>query len=33
LALNYTAGREGGDDSGPTGDHRVTSKPWKKRHG
>jgi hypothetical protein len=28
LALNETAGRKGGDESDPTVDHRVTSKPW-----
>lgn len=29
LALNETAGRKGGDESDPTKDHRVTSKPYK----
>jgi hypothetical protein len=32
LALNETAGRKGGGEADPTRDHRVTSKPWQKRH-
>ena len=31
FTLNKTAGRKGGDESGPMRDHRVTSKPWQKR--
>ncbi len=31
FTLELTAGRKGGDESDPTRDHRVTSKPWKKR--
>jgi len=31
FTLNKTAGRKCGDETGPTMDHRVTSKPWQKR--
>ena len=32
LALNKTAGRKGGDESGPTEDHRVNKQTVQKRH-